>query len=47
MNSCWLHPFSIYLHCLPSRGWRGIWAQSEKPVENILIFAKECVPLHP
>ena len=24
-----------------------IRAQSEKPVENILIFAKECVPLHP
>ena len=25
----------------------SIWAQSEKPVENILVFAKECVPLHP
>ena len=22
-------------------------AQSEKPVENILSFAKKCVPLHP
>jgi TonB-dependent Receptor Plug Domain. len=28
--------------------YAGVYtAQSEKPVENILDFAKECVPLHP